>query len=300
MFLKLKSFLDATRHTSVLFLTGVFLVVGILTIVISFLGCATTSPAVSAIAVSPGTASVVVGGTQSFTASGRTSSGSLISIDPTWSTAGGVGTISATGVFTGSILGSGFVYASQDEVTGSATVTVTDKGAIAGTVSDSDQAAISGIAVALVSDSSKSDTSSATGTYTISNLDAGTYEVQASGNLLYLTGTEESVVVDEAETTTVNFTMLPRVSISSQSISQATTRVTITGTAKNWGGSTVTAVDVTYRFYGEVLGTETLIGSGSAAVGDLGPLESQNFTVIITLSQVSYTRYTSSVAGESY
>ena len=275
-------------------LPAVFVMVVVLT------SCVSASPEISVIAVSPTSASVAVGGTQTFTASGRTASGSLISIDPTWSTAGSVGAVSATGVFTGSTLGSGFVYAIQDGITGSATVSVTDKGIISGTVEDEDSSAVSGITVALVTDSTKSDVSSSTGSYSLTELDAGTYEVHALGNILYLTGTGEGIEVEEAETTTVNFTMLPRVSITSQNISQATTRITITGTAKNWGDSTVTSVDVAYVFYGELLGNETALGSGSAALGDLASLASEDFTIIITLSQTSYTRYTASVAGESY
>lgn len=84
------------------------------------------------ITVSPTTASVVSGAAQTFTSTGADAAGNSVTITPTWSVTGSVGTInSTTGAFTATTAGSGSVVATSGSITGSAAVTVT-AGALAG------------------------------------------------------------------------------------------------------------------------------------------------------------------------
>jgi hypothetical protein len=256
-------------------------------------GCGIT---ITSITVSPATSTLAVGGTQQFTAVGRGAAGSTVSITPTWSTAGDIGSVNSSGYFTASALGDGYVYAAYGGVTGSAAITVTDKGSITGTVKNSDGTAVSGITVRLASNHSKSTTSSSTGTYSLSDLSAGLTSVEAVGTLLYLTSTQE-VTVLEGSSVSCNFTLSSRVAIVSESVSHSGTLVTINGSAKNNGGSTVTQVSVTYVFYDE---TGLPVGSGATSVGDMTAGETKTFYLLVSLSQSTYSRYTATAAGTGY
>jgi hypothetical protein len=279
------------RHKfSALFLGGAFLL-----FIFSFGGCNTNS-AVQSIIVSPESAALAVGGTQQFTAVGRTATGSLVTISPTWSTAGGVGTVSSAGLFSATSLGDGFVYATDSGVVGSASVAVTDKGTISGTVKNAEGTAISGITVRLVSDASKSASTSSSGSYTLSDLTPGTLAVEALETLVYLISTQE-VTVAAGETTTCNFTLYPRVSIVSQNISQTGYTVTIVGVVKNNGERTVSGVVVTYVFYNIL---DYPLGGGTASLGSMTAGETKDFTILVTLSEDSYSRYTATAVATSY
>ena len=74
--------------------------------------------------VSPDTASVDPGGQQAFSATIFAGSTQL-NISPSWVVQGAIGTIDASGVFTGTAQGSGHVIATAGTITGSAPVTVT-------------------------------------------------------------------------------------------------------------------------------------------------------------------------------
>jgi hypothetical protein len=82
------------------------------------------------ITISPGSASVVVGGTQPFSAAGADQWGNSVSVSTaTWAVSAGLGTLSpgtgsSTTLTAGSTTGSGSVTASVGTVSGSATVTV--------------------------------------------------------------------------------------------------------------------------------------------------------------------------------
>ena len=85
-------------------------------------------PVLTTIVVSPASASVVTGGAQQFTASGKDQNGAALSPQPTFTwTAGGGGTISGGGLFTaGASAGGPFtVTAASGGVSGTASVTVT-------------------------------------------------------------------------------------------------------------------------------------------------------------------------------
>ena len=83
---------------------------------------------VANITVTPNPASVAVGGTQQFTATGTDAFGNPVAITPIWSVVASGGTIDGSGVFTaGTVAGTytNTVTATSNGVTGRATVTVT-------------------------------------------------------------------------------------------------------------------------------------------------------------------------------
>jgi hypothetical protein len=88
-----------------------------------------TAAALASITVSPGSATVALGGTQSYSASGRDQYGNAVSVSPTWSVSGGLGSFSPNPgnptTFTASSAGSGTVTATSGAVSGTASVTVT-------------------------------------------------------------------------------------------------------------------------------------------------------------------------------
>jgi Bacterial Ig-like domain (group 2) len=84
-------------------------------------------PALTSIAVTPGTAAIVSGGTQQFTATGTYSDGSTqnITSQVTWTSSNtGVATINTAGLASGVSAGSSTLTAAQGGVTGTATLTV--------------------------------------------------------------------------------------------------------------------------------------------------------------------------------
>lgn len=80
------------------------------------------SQVLTSIVVSPATASIQQNANQQFTATCYDQNGATMSITPTWSTTGG--TISTSGLFTGSSAGTFTVRATSGSVSGTATVTV--------------------------------------------------------------------------------------------------------------------------------------------------------------------------------
>ncbi|VVB96365.1 Bacterial Ig-like domain (group 2) [uncultured archaeon] len=83
------------------------------------------TPVLTTITVSPATASVVVGNTQSFTASPKDQFGNPIAAIVTWSSSNtSVGTITSSGLFTAMALGMTAITATSGSISGTATVTV--------------------------------------------------------------------------------------------------------------------------------------------------------------------------------
>src|SRR5450759_3370569 len=79
------------------------------------------------ITVTPNPATLVIGGTQQFTAVGKDANGNVVAITPVWSTVNPPGSINATGFFTaGNTIGTfaNTVRATQGAIFGTATVTV--------------------------------------------------------------------------------------------------------------------------------------------------------------------------------
>lgn len=86
----------------------------------------TPPPVLTKITVSPATASVVVGGTQTFTAATLDQNGKPITATVTWTSSNtAVGTIDSTGKFTAKAVGTTTITAASGSVNGTATATVT-------------------------------------------------------------------------------------------------------------------------------------------------------------------------------
>lgn len=93
-------------------------------------GTATVNVAatLATIIVSPNPVSVVVSGTQQFSAVGRDAGGNIFAITPVWSVVNGGGTINAAGLFTAGLVAGTYtntVKATSGTFSGTATVTVT-------------------------------------------------------------------------------------------------------------------------------------------------------------------------------
>lgn len=104
----------------------------------------TAAPSVlTLVVVSPATASLRVGEQQGFTVQGLDQYGQPMSINPAWSVTGGIGSVAPTiGVvttFTAEAAGVGTVEATSSGITGSASVTVTQKITLSGTIEDNEQ-----------------------------------------------------------------------------------------------------------------------------------------------------------------
>jgi hypothetical protein len=80
--------------------------------------------AVTAITVTPATATVTAGATASFTAALTDSASQAVSASPTWSVTSTLGSIDTNGLFTATGLGSGTVTATFGAISGAAAVTV--------------------------------------------------------------------------------------------------------------------------------------------------------------------------------
>jgi len=87
-------------------------------------GCEGDIYAPTTISISPTSATLHIGDTQQFSASGTNYYGEPVSFTPGWSVAGGIGSIDATGVFTATALGTGLVMATYGSVIGQAVVTI--------------------------------------------------------------------------------------------------------------------------------------------------------------------------------
>jgi len=140
------------------------------------------------VTVSPTSATVGISQGYSFSAIGKNSVGTIVTVSPTWSVEGGIGTISTTGLFTaGGTVGSGNVIAtvnatSGGTLTGSAAVTLTDKGWLTGTISDTNGGVDQGITVYLAQQPVLQALSDSKGKYTIADIPAGTYSAVIDTN----------------------------------------------------------------------------------------------------------------------
>ena len=186
--------------------------IGIWLLIIAALtvGCGDITNEVSSIEVSPSTVTIGINRPQSFSAIGKDSVGKIVSISPTWSTEGNIGAISSSGTLTaGSQEGTGKVIATYGALSGRANVTITAKGWLTGTVTDLNVGNVQGIQVYLTEIPSLLDITNSAGKYLISDIPAGTYEVQTKETVLYLSASSE-VTIGSGETVTVNLTLTTR------------------------------------------------------------------------------------------
>lgn len=156
-----------------------FFVILAWSLVILLVSCGDMEGQLSSISISPPTATVGVNKTQLFSANGRDSTGKIVSINPTWSAEGKIGTISSNGLFTaGSIEEIGKVEVTSGSLSAEATVTVTAKGWFEGRVSDELGKRVQGIEVYL-KNTNLFDFTDSNGDYLISLIPAGNYEMWA-------------------------------------------------------------------------------------------------------------------------
>lgn len=170
-------------------------------------GCGDLESDLASLIVSPSSSTVGISQTKAFTVVGRNTSGYLVSVTPTWSVTGGIGSINSSGIFTaGSSNGSGEVVATYGTVSDSSAVTVTGNGWIQGRVTDNTSARPNNLKVYI--DSTYFDFTDSKGDYSISNLPAGTYEVWTdTGAQGQYRPASSEVTVASGETVTQNFTI---------------------------------------------------------------------------------------------
>lgn len=180
-------------------------------LVLALTGCGDIEGEVSSVTVSPTSATVGISQGYSFSAVGKNSAGTIVTVSPTWSVAGGIGTISSNGFFTAvGTIGSGSVVAtvspaSGGSLTGSATVTLTDKGWLTGTIRDSNGGVDQYITVYLVEKPALQALSDTSGKYTISNIPAGTYSAAINANSgIQSSAASHEVTISQGATVTWN------------------------------------------------------------------------------------------------
>ena len=257
-------------------------------------GCGADSGVADRVAVSPATVLVGQLQKQQFYATVYNASNQVLTKAITWSVTGGIGTIDASGMlYAGSSLLSGTVVAQADSLSGSASVTVTDKGSLSGSITDRDGNIGSSIFVYLTVMPSLSATSDNSGRYAIANIPPGSYEVSTRENLTYITATKE-VRVTAGLATIANLTLTPRLGVS-ESLTPGGTYISVSITVTNNGLTEVKGVTAIYIFYDE---DGSLVGSESLNLGNIaaGSHVDRDFAV----ATVTYARYTRTISATSY
>jgi hypothetical protein len=258
-------------------------------------GCGEEIGHITSIRIFPASTTVSIGSTALFTALAYDSDGKSAPISPTWTVSENIGTINSAGIFNASNEGLGSVSAYYAGVFAYAQVNVTNQGNISGRVTNSKAERLSGIQVSLDSPSIDTITSS-NGTYLFASLDPGKYTVTAHGNAKYLPSSQD-VSLNTGGAATANFSLIDRIGVMSESISQSGQSITINGSLVNNGSTPASSCTVNYIFY-NLEGFS--IGSGNASAGNLDPQESRVYAVFITLSEDSYANYSRITACGSY
>ncbi|MCE5250198.1 Ig-like domain-containing protein [bacterium] len=91
-------------------------------------------PVLGSIVIAPTSANLLTGGTRQFTATGYDTKGNIMAVPITWSVTGGIGTVSATGLFTATTAGNGTVVASSGGISANVPVTVADLPPVLGSI----------------------------------------------------------------------------------------------------------------------------------------------------------------------
>ncbi|MGQ3329901.1 carboxypeptidase regulatory-like domain-containing protein [Halorubrum sp. FL23] len=169
------------------------------------------------------------------------------------------------------------------------TVQAAPTGSFAGTVSDSN-GALDSVAVTLTSGDSTIDTTvttNADGTYTVSDVPIGTYQVSATADGYETTSTQEVQISQNSETSAVDFTLTESFDASAITADPSTT-----STSDSAHSVTITATDATTATEGN-LNEVVLDYSAGAFTGEGGQLGS-----ISSSQQVTEFTYTPSGDGE--
>jgi len=184
--------------------------VSCLLLAICYTGCGDAPGSLTSISLSPTSATVGVNQSQTFTVYGHNSVGQIVTVTPTWSVSGGIGTLTTNGstclLMAGASAGSGTVIASAEGLTATATVTITSNGWITGIVSSTTGQLLSGVQV-LIQGTALETYSTSGGNYSISNVPAGTYHVYTSSSYYYSASSEATLVAGESKI--VNLVLTP-------------------------------------------------------------------------------------------
>jgi len=257
-------------------------------------GCGADSGVADRVVVSPATVLVGQLQKQQFYATVYNVSNQVLTKAITWSLTGGIGTIDASGLlYAGSSLLSGTVVAQADSLSGSASVTITDKGSLSGRITDNEGNNCANITVTLNNLSTLSATSDNSGNYSIANVPPGSYEVSTRENLTYLSATKEASI-KAGTTTIVNLNLSPRLGVS-ESLTPGDTYISVSVIVTNNGSTEVAGVQIIYIFYdadGSLVDSETLNIGNIAA----GRSVRRDFAV----ATVTYARYTRTISATSY
>jgi len=199
--------LITARHNPGLWLITSFVFVTVSFALFILVGCGDLESEIVSFKLSPPIATIGINHPQLFTVIAKDSLDQIVSVVPTWSVTGEIGTISSGGLFIAAArTGEGFVRATANGLTAEAVVTVTDLGWIQGRVVDSVGNLVPNLKVYLFN-SSNFDFTDSSGKYSISQVPAGTYSVWTTQTSVYRAASAEAVVTS-GEATPVNFTIL--------------------------------------------------------------------------------------------
>ena len=178
--------------------------------------CGDLETTLSSLAVSPSSSTVGISQSKSFTIVAYDSNGLVTSATPSWSVTGGIGSISSNGLFiAGSSAGTGTVVATSGGVSGSATITITDKCWVEGKVTGArDSGGVENILVS-IDGTSLTDRTDSDGDYSVAGITAGTYWVKTQADHQIYTSISSEATLTAGETETVNFYLTVRDGIGS-------------------------------------------------------------------------------------
>ncbi|MFA6169999.1 MAG: carboxypeptidase-like regulatory domain-containing protein [Candidatus Margulisiibacteriota bacterium] len=172
-------------------------------------GCGDMEGTVTSITINPPTITVGINQTQYFSAVAKDNNGQIISVTPTWSVTGGIGSISSGGILTATTTDcSGTVVATVNSVSGSSLVTITSKGWVEGRVTDELGIRVNGMKISIKSLALVAFTDS-NGDYSIANVPQGHYEIWSDeSSTLYHPASVEATVNMGERSKFHNFTLI--------------------------------------------------------------------------------------------
>lgn len=259
-------------------------------------GCGEDTRTLASITVSPSTATVGINKTLQFFATCYDQNGKVLTVDVTWSASSAIGSITSSGkLYASSDTATGTVHATARGITGSASVTVTNKGWVKGRLTNSSGDAVPDILVFLAGHSALRDYSDSSGDYSISEVPAGDYEVKTGETVLYISSSAE-VSVPTAESVTENFLLTDRISVTSENISPIPV-TSITGTVYNNGSTEAKGVEILYTFNDS---EGNPIGFASGNLGDIPGRTSRSFSIAPTSPITGYASFDRTVAAKSF